>query len=809
MLKVLCSRLRWIFGLFLFCGIFVTSAQLVCPFPVNDGGPYVISEWDGLQLNAFVEDEIVFARVDNIFGMNWNLLDCFIGEWLNLFVPWEWPGGLQECLINAGGDGDNQPKPNALQYNFTDGFCFLPGQTDFHVVNTAPFGQWTTPCGLPLQWTVDLQYEGFDPALSDFPLTVDIILHEPGGSQTIESTQLDNPGPGTFSFDSTQFPDGTDYQFELQLTDDEETVGGIFLGLCEIANGEEEEEEEEEEENDRVGMLLGEADDVLDELDILGQSVEGFWTKEMLEKLLKMKKELEDAIGTLTDQLNRDQAAKTAIENEIQGLKDMCDDLRKDLKDKKDECDDLQDDIDDLQDEIDDLEGDIDEKTDRVQELQTVLAAGSDSVSVVNTSDGSDPLDGVPSGAAVSFDGGQTHVVAVGEAGVQDLIDAIREFNSIFKEIRGLEKDIRQLKKDKEAKEKEKDKKEKEKERCDKEKQDIEDKIAEKETKITEKEGDKQTAAATVDGLRGDLDALNEKIKKFNELAAECKQAGLDLLKEVKDKYDNAPQDVKDAADETFGGRADQDEQDAWDEPGDDTSGDAGGVAGGAAQKMEDALAAASSCPPPQEKTYGPFIDQVTTYTLRGVEEIKVVDSKGTRWLTAARQKKIFEELSSFIDQTSDADTALSVVDFFTSGNPINLIYGLGFQNQAIDAILEKLKEWSENGKMNGLPEWIKYMYGRLWEIEVTATFKHTDVYECVDGIFQFKESIPTVDITKGECVYSAWDMRTYTPTPTELDLSGCTLGGCPNAWGDAFEKGLAKLKANQLNRRVVAECEG
>ena len=204
---------------------------------------------------------------------------------------------------------------------------------------------------------------------------MEIILHTPDVSVSLESTTLDAPGPKQFAFDSSAFANGPGYSFELILSDDEDSTN-VMLNGCEIAN------EDDGGEEDRIEALLAEAQETLDELDDQAGSIDGLWTQEMLDKLLAMKKQLEDAAAAIQSQLDQASSARDALDAEIAGLTTMINDLKEDLKDKKDACDDLQDELDDLTDKCDDVEEQMEQKEGRVHKLQNALAAQSENLSV-------------------------------------------------------------------------------------------------------------------------------------------------------------------------------------------------------------------------------------------------------------------------------------------------------------------------------------------------------------------------------------------------------------------------------------------
>ena len=93
---------------------------------------------------------------------------------------------------------------------------------------------------------ITLGYSAIDRADADYPLEVDIYIHTQFGSDFLDSLELPSSDPVSFLFDTTDFPNRDGYQFELQVSDDEDTTTAM-LGPCIIDNEEEVVEEEIEE----------------------------------------------------------------------------------------------------------------------------------------------------------------------------------------------------------------------------------------------------------------------------------------------------------------------------------------------------------------------------------------------------------------------------------------------------------------------------------------------------------------------------------------------------------------------------------
>ena len=550
--------------------------------------------------------------------------------------------------------------------------------------------------------------------------------------------------------------------------------------------------------------LMEKTDKVLKDIaEHLASSADGTCPPELLAQLLETKGQLEAEAAILSASIKKKEVDLAALKKKIDDQKEAIKKKEKDLADQKKKADDKQKDIDKLDKDAKDLDKDIKDLQDKVQDLQDVLTNEDDITEHV----GDAPLEDIQSGAAVSFDGGASRVVAHGESWVEKLTGKFDGLRSVIDKLQEHEKDIRDKKKEKKQKEEDKKKAEDEKAEMDKKIKDCEDKLKDMKKKLAEDEEYYKKCEDELNKLKAQAQELNDKIDAFNAAAEECGVEAEKAYEGARKKLDQMPPDDKEEAEEEFEEDLTEDEEDAINDPSDDKSTGGSGL-GWAAEKLEEAMRNASDCPPPQEKTHGPIRDGQNSHTLKWVEGITIGNSQGSRGLTDESQREILEQLSIGIKIIDTLSTVISLADFASTKNPFAAIFSLWFQSSAIDAILDKLSERQRNGKLKGLPEWIEFSYGRLRDVTFVVTDMHTDTYECVDGIWQYKSTSYTQEIDQWACQYSDGDTYRYTVDDKKLNFEGCSLGSCPHAWTDATKLGLSELMKIKLKDRVIGRCE-
>ena len=555
--------------------------------------------------------------------------------------------------------------------------------------------------------------------------------------------------------------------------------------------------------NVELTQLIDEARETLDELRSMIRDNDGLCTQEQLATMQAMKQRLESQVASLEQQMQSDKEALDKAKKEIEVIATDLKDMKKDLKDTKDDCEIKKGELDDITTRLGEIEAEMKEKETRVRELQQVLTNNDNVTEHV----GDNPLGELDSWAAVTFDGGKTWIVMNGNAWVDAFLDSSSELSDIANELRDLDKQLRKLREEKSDKEQEKVDKEQEIKDCEQE-------ISELEADIVTKETDQNNTQLTADQLRNNLnelktaaEQLNTIIDQFNSLARRCGIEARKVLNDVLDLLRRMPPDVREAAEQDFEQTATPEEKEVRERPRETMDTGWQGLVE-AAERLNWSMARVSSCPPPQERTYGPYLDDTRTYTVRWVESVWVSNSQGSRGLTEQSQREILEQLSRGIKLIDNLSTLMSAVDFAASKNPLWLIYSMGFQSNAVDAILDKLTEWQREWKFKGLPEWIEFSYWRLREIPVTVTEMHTDVYECEDGIWQFKEKTYTTRVDRAACTYSDGGTRRFTPRTADLDLRGCDMWSCPNAWASAYRIGMRTIMRQELRNRLLGACE-
>lgn len=463
--------------------------------------------------------------------------------------------------------------------------------------------------------------------------------------------------------------------------------------------------------------------------DIRNSANKGPCTEEEIAALNAQKAALEAEVASL-------EAKQAALKAEIRACNDKKDSLdtqKNDAKTKADQADkdskEAQDKSDKADEEIKDLEKDI-------KNLQETLAGGDN----VETKTTSDPLGGISSGAAITFDGGVTWVVATGESGAQQLAENLANNPGIVKDLQDKKNDLKNKKAERDQAEKDKAKAEQDKKDAEKTASDIEKQIAAKKADTAKKEAD-------LDAIGKAIDALNAKIAEFNAVAARCDiaaataaRAASERLDEAKRKLDKMPPDQKEDAENEFDETATDAEKDA-----DSNAGYGGGAADDAAEKLEEAMRNASGNCKEGAKICG---ESYTTRSYQG--------SGTTGWFQTLlflrgggldADKNYDKMVNDISDGFSDVDTIDKVglgvstaIDALSGGSVLGgiglalpgLVYG-AWSDIATQAALNKIAS-IRNIIPNPTIDGHLHFYGG-WDKYELRTYKTT--YICEDGIFQ------------------------------------------------------------------------
>ncbi len=347
-----------------------------------------------------------------------------------------------------------------------------------------------------------------------------------------------------------------------------------------------------------VVRTLAYGDDVIDLnkvdrqlADIRSSLEKGPCTEEEIAALNAQKALLEQEAESLTKKQDK-------LKDEIKACNDKSSDMQTKKNDANTKAEDAGKKSDDAQKEADKADQEIADLEKDIKDLQETLTGGDN----VETKSTTDPLGGINSGAAITFDGGVTWVVATGESGAQQLAENLANNPGIVKDLQNKKNELNEKKADKQKAEENKEKADKEKADAEKEASDLEKQLEAKKADTAKKEKD-------LDDIGKRIDELNKKIAEFNEVAKKCdiaaagaKREASEKLNEAKKKLDKMPPEEKEEAENIFDENATDEEKGA-----DTDAGYAGGAADKAADKLEEAMRAASGCKDGDKKCGGTY----------------------------------------------------------------------------------------------------------------------------------------------------------------------------------------------------------
>lgn len=480
---------------------------------------------------------------------------------------------------------------------------------------------------------------------------------------------------------------------------------------------------------------------------------------------------------------------KNSIQDKINDANSKIDSTNKEIDENKKAQDENQKDIENLEKDIDDL--------------QKILTGG-DKVS--QKSGGGDPLSGISSGAAVSFDGGTTWIVAEGEEGASQLSEALENNPGIVEDLNQKKNDLKDAREKADDLKNKNEQLNKDKEKAEKDKEAAENELEAKEKELKQKQED-------FDAIGDKIDELNAKIAAFNDIAKECNvkaeaaaRAASERLNEAKDKLDNMPPDLKEEAEDEFENTATEEEQNA-----DTDAGYAGGVADSAAEKLEEAMRNASGCPEGDKRCGESYSTTVyvesgaegwfqTLLFLRGGgldadEKYRdMVQGIQDSFSDVDNISKIGEGLQITIDVMHGA-SALKAIGLSLPG----FVYGL-WQDIATQAILNEISR-IRNTIPNPAIDGDIHVYG-MWDKFKTNTY--TKVYVCKDGIYQYDGD--QLSSTKTSCELTDAYQRINIPDSNLPDYTEQEDGNWSNP--DSLNR-FYKWRAGVLDRyRPFQECK-
>jgi len=336
-----------------------------------------------------------------------------------------------------------------------------------------------------------------------------------------------------------------------------------------------------------VVRVLAYGDEVIDlnkidrQLDAIRNTLEtGPCTEEEIAALNAQKALLEQEAASLTSKQGE-------LKDEIKECNDKTSDMQTQQNEAKTKAEDAGKKAEDAQNEMDKADQEIEDLEKEISDLQEVLAGGDN----VETKSSNTPLDGINSGAAITFDGGITWVVATGESGAEQLADNLANNPGIVQDLQNKKSALNDKRTDKQ-------KAQQDKEKAEQEKADAEQEASDLGEQIEAKKADKAKKEKDLDDIGKRIDALNAKIAEFNAIAQKCdiaaagaKRAASERLNEAKKKLDKMPSEDKEEAEKIFDENATDGEKNA-----DVDAGFAGGTADDAAEKLEEAMRAASGC---------------------------------------------------------------------------------------------------------------------------------------------------------------------------------------------------------------------
>lgn len=437
------------------------------------------------------------------------------------------------------------------------------------------------------------------------------------------------------------------------------------------------------------------------------------------------------------------------LKGEIKACNDAKDGMETNKNNEQTKADEAGKKADQAQQEIDKANGEITDLEQDIANLQEILTGGDN----VETTTSSSPLDGISSGAAITFDGGATWVVATGEAGAQQLSENLASNPGIVQDLQNKKTELDQKKADKQQAEQDKAK-------AEQDKADAEQKKADIEQQIEAKKQDTAKKAAELDAIGAAIDALNAKIAEFNAVAAKCEiaaaaaeRAASERLDEAKRTLDKMPPEDKEAAEQEFEENATDAEKDA-----DVDAGYAGGAADDAAEKLKEAMRNASGCTNGAKKCGETFTSRryVSSGTEGWFQTLLFLRGGGLDG-----DQKYNDMVNEIQDSFDNVDTGeklglalTTTIDALAGGSILNigiaipgLVYG-AWTDIARQAALNKIAEIRQivpNPAIDG----DLFFYGG-WDKYVKDTWQKD--YICEDGIWQYNGN--SLIATATECEY-------------------------------------------------------
>ncbi|HLD02523.1 MAG TPA: hypothetical protein VJC07_02380 [Candidatus Nanoarchaeia archaeon] len=541
-------------------------------------------------------------------------------------------------------------------------------------------------------------------------------------------------------------------------------------------------------------------------------------TPETIARLNKEKAELEKMVADLEGEERGLLDKLESVNSDLSAMNEQKTIITSSISSLSSQITDLQTKAQQLDQKKADLTKSIEKMKKRMDELTRILA---DAEGLGVHSGGGDPLGGMDSGGAVSYDGGNSWITFKGNAGAEKFLERMQKLKEIKKELLDLSRQFADMDKERQSIENQQKDMESKKSSLEKDLADKQKELSNLEGQIEGKEAEKQQLSDKLDELAKSAKDLNDMVKAFNDKARKCGIEAHGTFIDALAKLKKMPPGMQQKTRVIFDGQATEEEKDVLAKSGYVADSKSAEVIT-AADKLTSSMKEASNCKD-GETMKGELNTYIYEFTLHGVDRVWIADWQGVRGLKMSEQQEAFEEISKGISVIDTGDLGLDIIDLLQDANPVGLIYSFGFQDPAVNAIMGQIKNWISQGALAGPPLWIQVGYGKLWDQDIKQTTNTVDVYKCVEGIWQYSNTEKDVKVERSACSYTDGGVHEYEVPLEELDWtpgSGGARGSWndedakkwagknPQGWSTSFNAAIREAFDEKLKGYVIGKCE-